>query len=151
MTKTKLPRKTRIAVWWIRILSIVMFISCAAFVLFCFTGPDFFYGAFWALVFLPVWILFLLPSILLPQKRHWCWTTSIILLCLEIIIILAVCIFGAIHYRYSYYLELIPIVIFYLVPFALLILDRKNYIEMVRQRELEKKTDESGKSPGKDA
>jgi hypothetical protein len=141
MTKTKLPRKTRIAVWWIRILSIVTFISCAAFVLFCFTDPDFFNGAFWALVFLPVWILFLLPSILLPRKRWRCWTTSVIALSLEITTILAVCIFGAIHYRYSYYLELIPIVIFYLVPFALLILDRKNYFEKVRQRELEKHKD----------
>jgi len=58
---------------------------------------------------------------------------------LEIIIILAVCIFGAIHYRYSYILKLISIVIFYLVPFTLIILDGKNYFEMVRQRELEKK------------
>jgi len=38
-------------------------------------------------------------------------------------------------------LELIPIVIFYLVPFVLIILDRKNYFETVRQRELEKRKD----------
>gem|GEM_PF-6596170 len=106
-----------------------------------FHKPGFFYGAFWALVFLPVWVLFLLPSILLSRKRRWCWTTSIIVLCSEIVIILAVFIFGAIHYGYSYYLELIPIVIFYLVPFVLIILDRKNYFETVRQRELEKRKD----------
>jgi hypothetical protein len=142
ITKTKLPIKTKIAVCWIRISSIVIVISCAAYVLFCFTDPDFFSGAFYALVFLPIWILFLLPSILLPRKRPWCWTTSIIILFLEIAIILAVCIFGAIYYRYSYYLELIPIVVFYLVPFALIIMDRKNYFEMVRQREAEKKKNE---------
>lgn len=141
ITKTKLPIKTKIAVWWIRISSIGIVISCIAQVLLCFTDPTLFDSAIYALVFLPIWILFLLPSILLPRKRRWCWTTSIMILCLEIIIILAVCIFGAIHYRYSYYLELIPIVVFYLVPFALIILDRKNYFEMIRQRELEKKRD----------
>ena len=142
INKIKLPTKTRIAVWWIRIFSIVIVISCAAYILFCFTDPTFFDSAIYALVFLPIWILFLLPSILLPRKRRWCWTTSIIVLCLEIIIILAVCIFGAIHYRYTYYLELISIVIFYLVPFALIILDRKNYFEMIRQRKLKKKAAE---------
>jgi hypothetical protein len=142
MSKSNLPTKTKIAVWWILIFSIGIVISCAAYVLLCFKDPTFFDSAIYAIVFLPIWILFLLPSILLPRKRYWCWTTSIIILCLEIIIILAVCIFGAIHYRYSYYLELIPIVVFYLVPFALIILDRKNYFEMVRQRELEKHKDE---------
>ena len=142
IAKAKLPTKTRITVWWIRIFSIGIVISCAAYVLLCFRDPTFFDSAIYAVVFLPIWILFLLPSILLPRKRRWCWTTSIMILCLEIIIILAVCIFGAIHYRYSYYLELIPIVIFYLVPFILIILDRKNYFEMLRQQELEKKATE---------
>ena len=142
MNKAKLPIKTKIAVWWIRILSIVSFISCAGFIIFCFTNPDFFNGAFYALVFLPIWILFLLPSVLLPRKRQWCWKTSLTVLCLEIIIILAVCIVGYIHYRYSYIVQLMPIVIFYLVPFILIILDRKNYFEMVRQRKLEKHTDD---------
>ena len=140
--KTKLPTKTKIAVWWIRIFSIGIVISCIAQVLLCFTDPTLFDSAIYALVFLPIWILFLLPSILLPRKRRWCWIISIIILSLEILIILAVCIFGAIHYRYSYYLELIPIVIFYLVPFILIILDRKNYFEMHRQQELEKKATE---------
>jgi amino acid transporter len=37
----------------------------------------------------------------------------------------------------------------YVTPLILIIISRKNYFEMIRQRELEKKAVESGQSPSK--
>jgi hypothetical protein len=146
MTKAKLPTKTKIAVWWIRIIAalvaigglIVLFVSlttAAPVVKEEGTGTFFFVVV---VIVLPIWLLFLLPSIFLASKKPWGWTTSIIMLSLEILGSLGVCIYFATTDG-LYYLQYTPAIIILLVPLILIIIDRKNYFEMVRQRELEKK------------
>jgi hypothetical protein len=149
MNKAKLPVKTKIAVWWIRIIAalvaigglIVIFVTLT-------TAADIVKEEEIGILFfvvvtivLPIWLLFLLPSILLVLKKPWGWTASTITLSSEIMGVLGVCIYFAIT-EGLYYLQYTPATIFLLVPLILIILDRKNYFEMIRQRELEKKDPE---------
>ena len=145
-TRAKLPTKTKVAVWWIRIIAALVVIGGLIFSVVSFTTAapvvkedvSGIFAFVVAAIVLPIWLLFLLPSIFLVFKKNWGWTTSIIMLSLEILGVWGVCIHFAIS-KGIYCLQYTPATIFLLIPLILVILDRKNYFEMVRQRELEKK------------
>ena len=146
IAKAKLPTKTKIAVWWIRIIAmlmaigglIVLFVSVAkAPPMVKEEGSGILFFVVVAII-LPIWLLFLLPSIFLPLRKTWGWITSMTILSLEILSILGVCIYCATTDG-LYYLQYTPSIILILIPLILILLDRKNYFEMVRRRELEKR------------
>ena len=141
MNKFSLPIKTKAAIWWIVIFSIgtiLVFVWAVS----TFDCSD----EFWvictgiAVVFFPVWILLWLPSILLPLKKRWCWITSIIVLGLEIVSSIATLVI--LSGRSFNVIGFIPAIMIYIVPFILILLDRKNYFEVIYQRELEKKAEQ---------
>ena len=133
-TIVKLPTKTKIAVWWIYIISIA--IAIAAFVvLILVSNFEDAQGPVWFVtvcIAFPIWLLLLIPGLLLPLKKRWCWTTSISVLSLEIICIIGGCIYLA-ETKGVYFLEWSFFTIILFVPLILIILDRKNYFEMLRQ------------------
>lgn len=138
----KLPIKTKIAVWWLYIVLTALFIS--AFVVLSSVsntdaqGPV---GFVTVCIAFPICLLFLIPGFLLPLKKRFCWTISILMLSLEIFGTVGGCIYLAATEDWGF-LYLILFDIIFLIPLILLVLDRKNYFEMVRQRELEKNAKE---------
>jgi hypothetical protein len=138
MNKAKLPTKTRIAVWWIYLFGTTALI---------FTLLPVFLGMLVSPAFcletIAVAILYFVPAILLFTKNTTAWESAVIILSIEPILII---IFGVIYCVSKGYaidgtiisiLLLTSIIVF--LPLILIILDRKNYFEMVRQRESEKK------------
>jgi len=144
MTKAKLPIKTKIAVWWVFVVGIIATIVLISAVP-AFT--DWSYPIDTLLYLIPVvtGLLFISPSILLCFKTRLVWISSIVILSVEVL--LGVTATGYVTLECStpcFDLLLPPIcyLLTLLIPFILIILDRKNYFEMVRQRELETKDSE---------
>lgn len=141
MNKSGLPTKTKITIVWIVAFSISTIL--AFFIIVAQLANDMDRGAdtvLWALclaVFLPLLILLLLPAILLPVKKRWCWITSIIILGFEIVSSIATLVVLGTGDDFNI-TGFIPGIMVYVVPFILIVLDRKNYFEVVYQRELEK-------------
>ena len=148
--KTKLPTKTKIAVWWLIGMGIVLIIAYLGLVGFILLydsfdgGPGFLWNV--ASDRLPVILLFasifyLISGVLILRKSHLTWMAVMSMLTIVEIVSL----YSGIYYvmlgtntLFNIIITLV-IVCVYLTPIILLILDRKNYSEMLRQRELEKK------------
>lgn len=112
--KAKLPRKTRIAIWW---LFAVVIVGTIAIVISSQATTD-----WWVLSLICIahGLCYILPVILICMKNRTAWIAAVVILSIAL------------------YFWLVFIFIT-AVPFILIILDRKNYFEMVRLRELEKK------------
>ena len=131
MNKAKLPTKTNIVVWWLFVTGTIMIIGFMASVP-ALTDWSSSINPRIYLLAVAVGLLYLIPGILLCMKRNLSWISSIIILSAEAIPFLIMTII---------FMNPIPIagIVVVLIPLIFLILDRKNYFEMVRQRELEKK------------
>jgi hypothetical protein len=132
--KTKLPTKTKIALGWIYIISIAIVIAALVVLISVSNfedaqGPVLFVTV---CIAFPIWLLFLLPGILLPLKKRWSWITSIIIVSLEITGILGGCVYLATNVS-VYLLQWSFFTIILFIPLILLVIDRKNYFEMLRQ------------------
>jgi len=133
ITKTKLPIKTKIAVWWLCILGLLLTIAIIALLP---AMTDFSYinpAANWIIIAAGL-VLFFSPAVLICLKKELTRFFAIVILISGIGFF-----FVMIGINPVYGLLFSPGILVILVPFILLILDRKNYFEMVRQRELEKK------------
>jgi hypothetical protein len=141
MTKTKLPTKTKIAVWWTFIVGLAC-VALTAFFLGCSPEPES-KNSLW--IGIAVALLYIFPCALLYMKNKLAWKFAIAITSLELIIWLIYLIICAVdNYKakrpiFSDISFLIYPILLIIIPLILLILDRKNYFEMARQRELEKK------------
>jgi predicted anti-sigma-YlaC factor YlaD len=149
MPKAKLPTKTKIAVWLI--LSFAMIVIITVPVL------SSIYVSFQSERWIQDNIVFALGflgigSLLFLLKHSWAWTVAVSVIVIAMLDALAGLTKLLIDYipHYTYYSShysyaTIMLFVFllgffiYLTSLILIILDRKNYFEMVRQRELEKK------------
>jgi hypothetical protein len=147
-TKAKLPIKTKFAMWWLILFGIAL---------------TAFYFLFWGYITLldsadgntgnnpdkgPLFILFLgsifyfLSGIFVSRKTKLSWIVGVTFLCIVAICSLGSYIYLVVYRGYDhdaisqFILCLLPL--FLLLPIILIILDRKNYFEMVRQRKLDK-------------
>ncbi len=149
MTKAKLPIKTKIVVW--SILSFVIIIIITVPVL------SSIYVSFQSEKWIQGNIVFVLGflgmgSSLFLLKNRWAWAIAVSVIFIAMLDALSgltkLLIDYIPHYTYyisHYYYATIMLFVFllgffiYLISSLLIILDRKNYFEMVRQRKLEKK------------
>jgi glucan phosphoethanolaminetransferase (alkaline phosphatase superfamily) len=155
MTKAKLPLKTKIAAWWLMFFG--LFGTITAIVIpqvLTHTSDQSEWGYIslvLALITIVIGFLYVLPGILLQIKNKTAWISTIALLLIELAIF---------SYLYATSFNFIsspppspypytPIFFIYIIPLILVILDRKNYFKMVRQRALEKKDDQN-QSPHQD-
>lgn len=152
MNKAKLPTKTKIAVWWLIIIGAALIIF-----LLLWSSYSFYFAhnagrlqqAIVIAVVLFIGSIFYFASgffLLMKGKRAW-------IVVVTLLSIIAICPIGIYLYEsidFAKYSEdaanyseipilLLPWALIYLTPLIIVILDRKNYFEMVRQRELEKK------------
>jgi hypothetical protein len=137
----KLPIKTKVAVCWTFVLGIVVVIvPLLSFRLFSDYGER-------DMMFLPllgitlcIAFLFSLSGIFLMIRKLWAWNTAVVVLITELCLL-----FIYLHVEINLDTFGGPILfianILLLVPFILVIFDRKNYFAMVRQRELAKNKD----------
>lgn len=141
MNKTKLPTKTKIAVWWIFIVGVV-FVALTALFLGCSPEPES-RNNLW--IGIAVGFLYILPGILFYVKNKLAWISAIVIISVDLIFWLIYLVLNAVdnykaeHPVFKDITFLIYPILLILIPLILLILDQKNYFEMVRQRELEKK------------
>ena len=137
--KAKLPTKTKIAAWWIFASGVAVFIV-PLFSLSSFSDQAERDMTFLPLLLITLCIAFLysLPGIFLMVRKSWAWNVAIAILTIEVFSL-----FIYLHVEINLDMFGGPILfianILLLIPFILILLDRKNYFEMVRQRELEKK------------
>jgi len=143
--KATLPLKTKIALWWIFVVGTIMVLLLAF---------------YFRLVLVPVLfsqeillvLIVLVAGILICGKNKNAWVYTVAMLSIEIIFFLLLLIAYTTTARYSYYYHSfsyiyhICCVLHMLIPLIFIILDRKNYFEMVRQLELSKKDNEKAKS-----
>jgi len=129
MEKVSFPIKTKIAAWWMIVISgLMIFLPLWwVFSVFLAGGPerafrssDFLGGLpgligliFAVIVVLPIGLLFFIPCIFLLKKKRKAWWFLEIILFIFIIIFLVYFIF--------------PILLILIPPFILLLLDRKNF------------------------
>lgn len=147
MNKAKLPIKTKIVAWWLRVIGIVLTIWSSGLLLFAIfyslgsmmdAGPSSGYLIFYFFLWIGSVLTFLSGNFLF-KKRPW-QQVAMVVLCIAIICFLGVSLCSLINTTYY----MIPLISFLgwiscLISRIIIILDRKNYFEMVRQRELEKK------------
>jgi hypothetical protein len=144
--KTKLPTKTKIAVWWIFILGavvvIVPLVSLSSFS--DYTERDMIFFPL-LLTTLCVSFLYSLSGIFLMVRKTWAWNVALVVITIELLSL-----FIYLHVEIDLDTFGGPILfvanILLLIPFILILLDRKNYFEMVRQRELAKKDKKKARS-----
>ena len=124
-SKAKLPTKTKIAVWWLVVFGIIVLIIAVTlyFPLDMGDWHPYLLNHTHVLPMVIFGFFYMIPSLFQIIKEKWAWTVAVILLTLALI------------YPFGYYIR-IP---FLLIPLVLIIVDRKNYFEMLCQRELEKK------------
>jgi len=150
MNKNKLTTKTKIAVWWLIVIGVVLTIwhLAASFMSLIYSldaGPVDEKEINLVFVLLLGSIFYILSGISLSRKSKRAWAVAV-----TILSIITICSMGIYLYisDYAYYSRIpcikIPIILLlgffiYLTPLILVILDRKNYFEMVRQLELSKK------------
>jgi hypothetical protein len=143
MKKVKLPIKTEIAAWWLIVVGLIGTIATiAAICIYCRGCDEWCIGCvLWAAIVFVIGLLYFLSGMFLARRTMGAWAATILILIIEL---------AAFAYYYGTSFESIfspspsrypytPIFFIFLIPLILLILDRKNYFEMVRQRELEKK------------
>jgi hypothetical protein len=147
--KAKLPTKTRIAVWWMITVGIVLTIGFSGLLLVAILysfGEEMDGGSavpnLVIYFFLPFCGIFtFISGIFLFKKRSW--KVAVTILVIAIIYSLGTYLYIVIYHcdNLSYMITIAVLIgsLIYLTPLILIILDRKNYFEIVRQRELEKK------------
>ena len=141
VSKAKLPMKTKIAVWWTFVLGIVVVIvPLLSFRLFSDYGERDMMFLPLLLITLCVAFLFSLSGIFLMIRKLWAWNTAVVVLTIELFSL-----FIYLHVEINLDTFGGPVLfianILLLVPFILVVLDRKNYFAMLRQRELAKNKD----------
>jgi hypothetical protein len=146
MPKTKFPTKTEIAAWWIITYGIVTTIAQISFLSISPAWSDY---AEWSqrafiyiLILLVIGLLYILPIRFLFRRERWPWTVAVVIMSINILILIVnAWIISAIYLDFDHntVLLFIPLWILGVVPLVLVVLDRKNYFEILRQRKLEKK------------
>ena len=144
MNKAKLPIKTKIATWWLIVIGVLLTILGVLYMFALFlqsmwstSGDD---GRLY-IVLLLGGIFTFISGIFLSKESKWAWQIAAIVLIIAMICFIAGYLCLSIDSaNYSKLPIILPVgLLIYLTPLILIILDRKNYFEMVRQRELEKK------------
>lgn len=132
-----LPKKTKIAAWWIIVVGLLGTIVTIPVV-----GLQTWYSDWteWSQIFLVVaciifgiGLVYLLPGILFALNKRWAWTIAISILVMEI---------GGFSYFYAYGFvhddpppyPLTPVFLLYLVPLTLATLDVRKYWKMAYHR-----------------
>jgi len=141
--KAKLPTKTKIAMWWLTVWSVAALVALIIVILIDATGDCWTESCGSAraaiMITIPaslvIEILILLPVVFLGMKRTWSWPVSIGLVS---VYATAAIIYGLSDPPSPVLEILLALGIMMLIPLILIILDRKNYFKMLRQRELEK-------------
>ena len=154
MLRVHLPIKTKIAAWWLIVMGILLAICNAAFAFLvaaynfaqsidAYSGPSL--NSFWFLIPMIGSIFAICSGISLSRKSKRAWKVAVIALVIAMICSIGVYLFLSIDIYDNYLITTIVLLIgslIYLTPLTLIVLDRKNYFEMVRQRELKKKGNE---------
>jgi hypothetical protein len=153
MPKAKLPTKTKIAVWWLVVVGVLLIaysIYCLLFAsIMSFDTPASERGELFLIMGLCLLgsILYFLSGIFISRQSKQAWRVTVTVLSIVTICPIGFCIYSVINdlirygalSDYSY----IPIALLgsliLLTPLILIVLDRKNYFTILRQRELEKK------------
>ena len=135
MLRSHLPFKTKIAVWWI----FVAIVGMAIFAMFLPSLSEWTpINPTWYFSVAVIGLLFASPGILLYFKNKSVWIFSIVILSVSLSFFVMLILMD-IPYEAGIFIYGIAGLLILVVPFTLIILDRKNYFEMVRQRESEKK------------
>jgi hypothetical protein len=148
MNKAKLPAKTKIAIWWLIVVGIVLTIGLSGLLLLAiiFSIPIDSEPAVPNLVlyfFLPFCGIFtLISGIFLRKESKQAWKVAAVVLFIAIIYSLGICLYIVIHHcdNLSYMIPIVLLIgsVIYLTPLIIIIVDRKNYFAMLYQRELKK-------------
>jgi membrane-associated HD superfamily phosphohydrolase len=131
MPEVSLPLKTRVATWWIAVVTLIAVVVAIVIVVQEYQknhheelGLEL---AIYIFLILGVSILFLLPVILVELRKKWSWIAAIILLTIEIYFSTG-SLFMAINYLA--FLGLLA----YIIPLGLIFFDRRNYWNMLCER-----------------
>jgi hypothetical protein len=148
MTKANLPTKTLIAFLWLIIIGVLLasWHTIALILSFSYSwayslnaGSANESSANFVFILLIGSIFYIISDIFLSRRNRRAWIVAVTALSVVSICSIGIYLYYLSSSSYSYY-SAIPI-ISYLVPLLLIILDRKNYFEMVHRRELEKKNE----------
>lgn len=152
LTKAKLPTKTKIAVWWLIVMGVLLtiwtFMLLSVYTLADFTeradaytGRS--YNPSWLFIPMIGSIFAIYSGIFLSKKSKNAWNVAVACPFITMICSLVGWYFflsSLPSFDSGFYIVAIVTSVLGepIVPFILVILDRKNYFEIVRQRELEK-------------
>jgi lysylphosphatidylglycerol synthetase-like protein (DUF2156 family) len=133
IAKTKLPIKTKIAVWWLILLGVAVIIGA---ILFLPLTTDFEHiPASDYLISIAIGLLCIVPGIILNAKTRAAWISAIVLF----MSFIGLSISFIWYVDSSSFINIFLTCMITIIPLILLILDRNNYLKMVHQRELAKK------------
>ena len=138
LDKTKLPTKTLIAALWLAVMGVILTSWHLVLLLMSF-GYSFAIGTaderrdYLLLVLLFGSILYTLSGFFLPIRIKWAWIVAVAILCIVLICSLGIDIYIFCKGPFWITIGLLLGSLIYLTPIILLILDRKNYFEMLRQ------------------
>lgn len=131
LREVNLPLKTRIATWWISIVTVIVVIVAIVIVIQEYQkshhedlGLEL---AMYIFLILGVSILFLLPIMLVELRKKWSWIAAIILFIIEIYSGTG-SLFMAIDFLAIF------VVLAYIIPLGLIFFDRRNYWKMLDER-----------------
>jgi ABC-type siderophore export system fused ATPase/permease subunit len=147
-SKTELPIRTLIAALWLVVIGVILttWHLVALFISFSYSldaGTVDERGNNLVLILLLGSILYILSGFFLPIRSKWAWISAVITLAM-----VSICSIGIYLYYLSssvYYYSIIPIIV-YVTPVVLILLDRKKYFEMIRQRQLNEKNKNDSQS-----
>lgn len=97
------------------------------------TSPS---GLHWLLgLLLASSIVFIIAGIFIYIKNKQAWTIAVIMLVICVLSALGGCIYALMNESSFLTILLVPAFLSYLVPLVIIVVDRKNYFAMLRQRE----------------
>ena len=139
--KVKLPTRTKIAIWWVFIVGALGIVGGIAFYFYLGQHPDAYTEVVMLFVLsVIVWgVVCLLPAIFLLMRRRWSWAVALSLLVLILIILIlsntfAFFIFVPVFYMHYGSIPYITYIIIYAVPLAVVLLDKRNYVAMIKSQ-----------------
>jgi len=150
-SEVSLPTKSKIAAWWLKIIGVLLTILAVVSLVSSWfssfdSGPV---GRNWfvlGLLLVLSCILLLCSGILISKISGRSWVLGSALLIMGMILFATVFLIDIYQRQIpeggitDFTLVILPLgILIYLSPLILIVLDRKNYFEMLRQRELEKK------------
>lgn len=128
MPEISLPLKTRIATWWIAVVTLIAVVVAIVIVTREYQNTHHeklgLELAMYIFLILGDSILYILPGILVELRKKWPWIVATTLLFVEIIVV-TITLFMNFDYLGSLLL------LAYLVPFVLIFFDRRNYWKML--------------------